>query len=128
MPIWILFILLPVWIAIYLWIRHYSRSVTASPPPERYPLLEVIYDGVAIARLTNPKYADMFWESYDITPLSDEGRKLIENNELWDSCKFYFRNPATGKECKGAFAAGPQFVNEGKVVLRGLHAWTTPSA
>ena len=87
-----------------------------------------MYKGIAIAQVSNPKYSDMFWESYDIAPFSDEGRALIRNDELWDSCQFYFRDPKNGKECRGGFAAGPSpFVREGKVILRGLYAWAPPS-
>lgn len=127
MPFWLLITLAVVGGAIYQW-KHYRDDCFRNSEAGRgLVLLEVMYKGAAIAQVSNPKYADMFWESYDIVPLNDEGRKLIDNDELWDSCQFYFRDLKTGKECKGGFAAGPApFVKQNKVTLRGLYTWVTP--
>lgn len=128
MPFWLIITIAVVGAAIYQWKQYRDECFRNSEAGRAQVLLEVMHDGIAIAQVSNPKYTDMFWETYDIVPLSDEGRKLIETNELWDSCQFYFRDPKTGKECRGAFAAGPApFVNENKVTLRGLYTWTSPS-
>jgi hypothetical protein len=83
---------------------------------------EVLYQGTAVADLTDRRFAEMFWHDYRIEPRTPESRRLIDNDDLWEQCDFYFREPKSGDLCTMGFSRGPRpFVRGGRVWLRGMY-------
>lgn len=84
--------------------------------------------GIRVAELSDYRHADMFWDSYAIRALSDEGEAAILDDAIWNACRFAFRSKGTGELITTAFASGgPTVVRGGRVLLRGLHLPATPS-
>jgi hypothetical protein len=80
---------------------------------------EVLHDGVAVATLSDRVITDMFWRRYRIEPIGDA--KAIYDDELWNRCRFAFRDPESGQVCTSGFVGGKApFVREGRVHLRAL--------
>ena len=75
-----------------------------------------------MAFLVEPRYADMFWDSYRVVPLP--GAELSESmytERLWHSGELAFRNRGTG-ELVAAFAGGQVPTrNTPRVLMRGLY-------
>jgi hypothetical protein len=95
------------------------RSSPAAPDdlPED-ARIEVMLDGVCVGILTDRKFVDMFWYSYQVTPLD----VVITDDELWNRCRFTFRDPGSGKLCSSAPVGGrPPFVRDGRIVLRAMY-------
>lgn len=83
---------------------------------------EVIYQGQAVADLSDRRFVDMFWYEYLIQARSKEFKTLIRDDDLWDSCQFSFRDPCTGLICTSGFVGGGKpFVKEGRILLRALY-------
>lgn len=83
---------------------------------------EVMYQGHAVADLSDRNCSDMFWCTYKIAARSIDAEKLIADDNLWERCEFYFRDPKTQKLSTMAFAGGGRpFVKEGRILLRGLY-------
>lgn len=85
--------------------------------------VEVLYEGQAIADLSDRKFEDMFWHSYAITPRTPAARQLIENDDLWNRSAITFRDPRTGDLCTTAIPAGGSFpfVRSGRISIRALY-------
>ena len=83
---------------------------------------EVLYQGVAIADLSDREVIEMFWIEYQIVPRSSAAKVLIENDDLWVGCVFDFRDPVSGDICTSGFVGGSRpFVRDGKVSMRALY-------
>jgi len=83
---------------------------------------EVLYQGDAVADLSDRDFVEMFWREYRIDPRSAEAKEVIENDDLWDECAFDFRDPATGNLCSSGFVGGRRpFIRDGKILLRALY-------
>jgi len=81
---------------------------------------EVMLDGVVVATLSDRIVTDMFWRSYRIEPLGTA--TAIADDDLWNRCRFVFRDPSTGQICSSGFAGGKApFVRDGRVLLRALY-------
>ncbi|WP_395740867.1 hypothetical protein [Prosthecobacter sp.] len=90
---------------------------------------EVLLDGQPVATLSKRVMTDMFWRSYTITPLSPKQEDVLKNDDLWDACRFTFRDPASGQVCLTGFCGGNRpYVRDGIVSLRGLYFSTAPES
>jgi hypothetical protein len=79
---------------------------------------EVLLDGIVVGVLTDRRFVDMFWYSYALEPSDDR----VLDDDLWDQCRFIFRDPATGWLCTGAFVGGRRpFVQDGRVLIRAMY-------
>lgn len=78
-------------------------------------------DGRRLARLTDPRWVDMFWWQYriDLDGSEDDARPLVDNRDLWLRCKLTFRSVPFGIVANHAFCGGngPQ---DGTVTMRAL--------
>jgi len=84
----------------------------------------VEYEESRIAVLTDPRPADMFWDSYKIEPLVEdpgEAVDLLDSPLHWDRCDFVFRNRAFDRTAPGFAAAGRPQIQNGRVLMRGLY-------
>lgn len=83
---------------------------------------EVLYQGKAVADLTDRQFGDMFWHHYRIEPRTPESKALIENDDLWDCCAFYFRDPKSGELCTTGFVGGSRpFIQDSRIWLRAMY-------
>jgi len=83
-------------------------------------------EGRPVALLSDPKQAEMFWNSYRMTPLTDEPKLLadLQNVEFWRHCEargVAFRHRASSKIARYAFPGGDPFPEPGRLVMRGLY-------
>ena len=84
----------------------------------------VEYDGRRVALLTEPCFVDMFWESYQITPLSEnpgERADMMTLNDFWrfPDPPLVYVSRGFGLRAKLAFASG--LTGPGRVAVRGLY-------
>lgn len=79
---------------------------------------EVLLDGNVVALLSDRRAMDMFWYSYRIEPCD----ATATDDSLWERCRFTFRDPATGRECRSAFVGGrAPFIQDGRIMLRAMY-------
>lgn len=81
-------------------------------------------DGRIIGELKNPKYADMFWVSYDIVALNNEEESFVNAHSTWDNPKLRIKNKVMNEYAIYASPSiSPNSENsmQGKVVIRGLY-------
>ncbi len=96
---------------------RYGPQPFVLPDPFR---AEVLLDGEVVATLTDRVFADMFWHSYRIERAGSS--TAIDDDSLWDRCRFTFRAPATGMVCTSGFVGGLRpFVRDGRVSLRAMY-------
>ena len=72
--------------------------------------------------LTEPCFADMFWESYRITVLSefpDERECILNSDAFWRERQLVYKSRSFGLEANFAFSSG--LSGPGRVVMRGLY-------
>jgi hypothetical protein len=84
----------------------------------------VEHQGRRVALLTDPRYEDMFWESYRIELLTaDPGEKseLLTSPDPWLSGEIVFRSCEFGELARNAFPAGQVFCDDHRVLMRGLY-------
>jgi hypothetical protein len=82
-------------------------------------------DGRPAALLTDSQWADMFWNSYRMTPLTDDPETLaqLQDVEFWRACEtrgVKFRNRATSLVAEYAFPGWDPFPEPGRIVMRGI--------
>jgi hypothetical protein len=82
-------------------------------------------EGRPVALLSEPKWAEMFWTSYRMTPLTDDPKTLanLEDVEFWRVCEsrgVAFRHRASSRIARYAFPGGDPFPEPGRLVMRGL--------
>jgi hypothetical protein len=84
----------------------------------------VEYHGGTLAILTEPRFEDMFWDSYRIQPVAtdDEDRhRILCDRDWWGRCEFVFRSRQFDQCAKDAFPALDPFPEPGRVKMRGLY-------
>ncbi len=88
-------------------------------------------NGRCLARLSDPQYADMFWVSYAITPLSGDPaeRAVILSEEFWRDRQLRFRSIEFNKYAENAFPAVIHpLADPGRVTMRALYLIVEPPA
>ncbi len=98
-------------------LRRWGGSKT---PMELY----MEYEGQCVAKLTDPRFDDMFWTSFAFTPLSQDPAllKMLDCKEWWhDYGKINYRYVNDGRITIGTFPGGSGALN-GRVSLRNLRA------
>jgi hypothetical protein len=99
--------------------RHQKSSLTELPEPFS---VEVVLDGKTVATMSDRKRTEMFWRSYRIESADEFGRQAIADDNLWDHCRFTFRDPRSGLTCCSAFVGGTRpFVRDFRVSIRALY-------
>ena len=86
-------------------------------------------DGRKIACLSDPQFDDMFWDSYQLEPLTEdlEERACLYAAEFWQSCKAVYRNREFNEAVINAFVGGSAAELEtrlretGRLSMRGLY-------
>ena len=63
----------------------------------------VEFEGQCVGELTDYRWADMFWDSYAVTQLGDDGPFTIFDAKNWAESKFVFRNRESGEVVTYAF-------------------------
>jgi hypothetical protein len=84
----------------------------------------VEHHGRRVAQLTDPQFADMFWYSYQVEPLTEdpaEREALLTSPDRWLACEFVFRSRRFGLAAENAFPAGGVFPEPGRVLMRALY-------
>jgi hypothetical protein len=85
-------------------------------------LAEVMLDGQPVATISDRVVTEMFWRTYRITPLTQELANVATNDDLWETCRFTFRDPVSQEVCLTGFCGGSRpYVREGSISLRGLY-------
>ena len=82
------------------------------------------YQGRSIAILTDPRFVDMFLDSYRVEPLTqdaEERQKLMSSSAFWKEGRFTFRNRQFGDIAPHAVALGSPDPAEQRVLMRGLY-------
>jgi hypothetical protein len=80
--------------------------------------------GRRVALLLDPRFEEMFWDSYRVQPLVDdpeERRRILSSREWWRQSELVFRNRQIDAVADTAFAGGRVFTDDGRVLMRGLH-------
>ncbi len=96
---------------------RYGPTPTELPDPYR---AEVLLDGEVVAILTDREWVEMFWRSYRIQRV--DGSHAIDDDALWERCRFMFRDPSTRMLCTSGFVGGRKpFVQNGRVMLRAMY-------
>ena len=74
-----------------------------------------------VGELINPQFSDMFWDRYDINPISDEKIDIIQNENLWNQCAFTFKNIVLNENVASAIFSDTQSIKDGKILARSLY-------
>ena len=79
-------------------------------------------NGVELAALRDPQFAEMFWTSLEIVPSTDPADPRLADDEFWWRCQWQLIDASTDREAPLAVAsaAGLQGVAN-RVTMRGLH-------
>jgi hypothetical protein len=77
-------------------------------------------DGTVVGELTDPQWAEMFWDSYAIKSVSPESDSVLFDRSNWLHVRFRFRNRVLSGSAPGAFSGGSRIV-EGRITMRGLY-------
>jgi hypothetical protein len=85
--------------------------------------------GEPIACLSEPRWEDMFWDSYRLDVITADGelRDLMATREFWlgaSSEGLVWRNREFGETAPFAFPAGEPFPEPGRLKMRGLYLTT----
>ena len=83
-------------------------------------------DGHPIAQLTEPRFEEMFWDSYRLEILTDDSelRRRILTDEFWDNAEsegLVWRSGEFGEQAPNAFPSGAPLREPGRVVMRALY-------
>jgi hypothetical protein len=82
----------------------------------------VEFEGEVVGELTDPRFADMFWVSYAVHRPNGGRAAVLDDDTLWNDCRFVFRSRRTGEQAKNAFAWGVRpTIQHGRVAMRGLY-------
>jgi hypothetical protein len=82
--------------------------------------------GEIIAVLTEPRWEDMFWDSYriDITTEDSELRSLLQTEIFWtkpEGEQLVWRSREFGEVAEFAFPGGEPFPEPGRLIMRALY-------
>ena len=78
------------------------------------------WDGEVVGELTDCRQEDMFWDSYQIIPKDHLHQEIAFRQDLWDGCKFRFKNRANLTYVDDAFSSVDP-ISDGRVMMRGLY-------
>jgi hypothetical protein len=81
-------------------------------------------NGQPIAILSNPRSADMFWDSYDLEIIAEDSdlRQRVSTVEFWDELDgMIYRSRVFGDIVEHAFPAASPFPSPGRLSMRGLY-------
>jgi hypothetical protein len=87
-------------------------------------------DGRRLAALSDPRFEDMFWYSYDVEPLgeTDAERAAVFTKELWHQPGLVYRNRVTGEVAPHAFpGGGVPTKGAPRIWMRALYTSLTPT-
>jgi hypothetical protein len=92
----------------------------------RVPGWLVERDGHPIAQLTEPRFEEMFWDSYRLEILTDDAelRCRMLTSEFWnhaESERLVWRSREFGEQAPNAFPSGDPFPEPGRLMIRGLY-------
>ena len=78
--------------------------------------------GEVVGTLTDPEWVEMFWVSYRVTGLNEDGKVALVEPENWDG-KFQYRSRSMGEYAEYAFASpGRRTYPDGsRVSMRALY-------
>jgi hypothetical protein len=86
-------------------------------------------DGRQLALLTDPRFEEMFWDSYAAEPLADdpaERERIGSDPSWWLQPGLAFRSREFGIVAPTAFVAGCVFSGPGRVLMRALYLYIGP--
>ncbi len=89
--------------------------------PEGPVEIEVLFDGIPTAVLTDRLVTETFWRNYKITPLQPEMQSVIEDVATWNTRKVIFRDRRNGKTCTYWSGGLSHYVEDGRISLRDLY-------
>ena len=99
------------------WLRWFRRAPAA---PRDWRL---VVDGVELAVLRDPKFAEMFWTSLEIVPSTAPGDARLADDEFWWSDRWRLVDASTGLVASMAVASSAGLQRgSNRVVMRGLYA------
>lgn len=83
-------------------------------------------NGFPFARLTDPQYHEMFWDSYRFELCKDDQETidLIRSDEFWlhaETERIRWRSILTSEVIDSAYPAGKPFTDDDRFVVRGLY-------
>lgn len=81
-------------------------------------------DGRQLALLTDPRFEEMFWDSYAVEPLAAppaERGRIGSDPSWWVQPGLAFRSKEFGVVAPAAFVAGCVFSGPGRVLMRALY-------
>lgn len=82
----------------------------------------LVVDGLELAILQHPAYADMFWTSYEIVPSTPAPDPRLADDAFWWSDRWRLFDIASGRVATRAVASSAGLQRStNRVVLRGLH-------
>src|SRR5262245_50642085 len=107
--------------------RHYLRRLRIwETDYGRMPGWLVERDGQPIAQLTEPRFEEMFWDSYRLDILTDDSelRRRMLTEKFWNNAeseRLVWRSRAYGELAPSAFPASNPFPEPGRLTMRGLY-------
>jgi hypothetical protein len=83
-------------------------------------------DGQPIAQLTEPRFEEMFWDSYRLDILTDDAElhRQMLTEEFWnkaESERLVWRSREFGEQAPSAFPSAAPFPEPGRLMIRGLY-------
>lgn len=93
-------------------------TTKASPAIDASDRWFVLLDGEAVAMLSNPQDADMFWFTWEVHPIG-EGSVPLDLWQYANDGRRSFRHVDTGECDRGAFSGGNGPLDSGRVLIRG---------
>ncbi len=70
------------------------------------PVFDVYVDGSRVATLVDPEWEDMFWCSYRVEPTSEEGDRIVHDEQTWELVNFVVRDTKGGVPNPNTFSGG----------------------
>lgn len=82
----------------------------------------VLVDGTELATLRDPRFAEMFWTSFEIVAATSPADPRLHEDAFWLSDAWRLMDATTGRAASMAFASSAGLGDGGRrIVLRGLH-------
>lgn len=82
------------------WLRWFKRSAADVPPDWR-----VVADGVELAALRDPQFADTFWTSFEIAPSGKPPDPRLRDDAFWLRAHWTLVDARTGRAAPNAVAS-----------------------
>lgn len=81
------------------------------------------FEGKVIGELINPKFEDMFWESYEVISIAEAYNSILFNHDNWLASAFKFKNKKIEEYAEQAFSGGSKrdLKEKGKIIMRALY-------